>query len=330
MSDKYYDSWGNEYVKVASGGGLVGLLFFIAIVWAVVKYVSSISEEIATAILAVAAIGSLVLSILCVVRHLRVYGYFSSAFIIFLVCLLIQIFEWDGFGNALLICFISLFAFATANGMKKAMIACFVLWLLCGFGSDTTENVNITSRILQVMIPVYMLHLIMNEKGRKLIPFLFVVSLLLFSYPYIASQILYGKNMFSLPEILYDQPALFAILLFIFGYLLKRPALALYPILVLVLLSALLEILLSARMITSGYGSIFLPCFSDIFTLLGAIPLQFIQDTLSSLVDSQLIYIREGKYLLQSNFSLEFFIFVLASRGTYIRYRKNPKYFYVE
>ena len=83
-------------------------------------------------------------------------------------------------------------------------------------------------------------------------------------------------------------------------------------------------------MITSGYGSIFLPCFSDIFTLLGAIPLQFIQDTLSSLVDSQLIYIREGKYLLQSNFSLEFFIFVLASRGTYIRYRKNPKYFYVE
>ena len=204
MSDKYYDFWGNEYVKVASGGGLVGLLFFIAIVWAVVRYISDLSEEIATAILAVAAIGSLVLSILCVVRHLRVYGYFSSAFIIFLVCLLIQIFEWDGFGNALLICFISFFAFATANGMKKAMIACFILWLFCGFGSDTMENVNITSRILQVMIPVYMLHLIMNEKGRKLIPFLFVVSLLLFSYPYIAFQIPYGRNMFSLPEILYD------------------------------------------------------------------------------------------------------------------------------
>ena len=143
MSDKYYDSWGNEYVKVASGGGLVGLLFFIAIVWAVVKYVSSISEEIATAILAVAAIGSLVLSILCVVRHLRVYGYFSSAFIIFFVCLLIQVYEWDGFGNAFLICFISLFAFATAMGMKKTMIACFIIWLFCGFGSDT----NLCSRV---------------------------------------------------------------------------------------------------------------------------------------------------------------------------------------
>lgn len=329
MSDTVRDKWGNEYVLVSAGGGF----FTLFVIGLIIFYIKTLSEEIATAFFAIFALASLALTIFCIVRHSRLYGVFSSLLLIALTCLAIQIAKWNGFMEVLGIFGICLLAFSTAMGMKKTMAACLLIWLvgvfLGEYGTtmmkDMHAYVNFVAWVLKMVIPVFILYLIMNEKCRKLVIFLFVLSLLLYAYPYILLAPRAG-NMFKLYYIFSDEPALFTLLLFVFGFLLKRPSFALYPMLFIVFSSALLEILDSFNLVGGGYESFHISCFTDLLTLLGMIPSDFLKDALSPLVDAKLVYFREGRYF-QSNFSLEFFIFILAARSTFIRYRKNPKYF---
>lgn len=284
----HQDAFGNNYRMVSAGGG--GLIALIAI-GAVGFFIYDNSSVIAFMCFCACAVVGMIAAL---ISYLRKTGNSSlwTSFALAGVIYALRCFADNTIGvvTVIVFFFMCFFALLSVMGNTKGMVVCSLIWLvaICLLptlnGAYMRFSIFTPLKVFSICFPAYLYFSLNGYRSKDKALSLFTMYFLIVALEWIMNLIYYR----SIISIFYDFIAaldnpmfLFAFLLFIFGFCLKKPGLAVYFSLFLALMNLSVYMLVQCDLI--GFirikGSISLSSF---VTLLALIPIPQIQGVFAS------------------------------------------------